>query len=222
MLKCNCRVFLKKRNIDTMQTWSEKIEPLLKLHGKRKHPLVYQNRYQLVVMVILSARDSDKHINELSKSFFEQYPTMSHLAKATIVELHQWLSSVSNFGNKAEWLIKIAQTVGEDSNIPTTMAELTKLSGIGRKSANVIIRESGLEAEGIIVDLHVVRVAPRLGIATGTNPEKIEKQIMAVIPQDRWNETGMAISFLGRETCRPSKPKCEQCVMNSCCEHNGV
>ncbi|HEY9125045.1 MAG TPA: endonuclease III [Bacteroidales bacterium] len=205
-----------------MQPWSEKIEPLLKLYGKRKHPLDYQNRYQLLVMVILSARDSDKHINELSKSFFEQYPTMSHLAKASIVELHQCLGTITNFANKAEWLLKIAQTIGEDNKIPATMAELTKLPGIGRKSANVIIRESGFEAEGVIVDLHVVRVAPRLGIATGSNPEKIEKQIMSAIPQARWNETGMAISFLGREICRPSNPKCEQCVMNSCCEHNGV
>jgi endonuclease III len=198
-------------------TWLEKMEPLFKAYDKRKHPLDYGNRYQLLVMVVLSARDSDKHINELSKSFFQQYPTMSHLAKASVEELHQILSSVSNFGNKAKWLVEIAQTVGDDKNIPTSMAELTKLNGIGRKSANVIIRESENEAEGVIVDLHVVRVAPRIGIASGTNPEKIEKQIMAVIPQNRWNEAGMAISFLGREVCRPTNPKCSVCVVNKNC-----
>jgi endonuclease-3 len=203
-----------------MENWSESIEPLLHLYGKRKHPLDYQNRYQLLVMVILSARDSDKHINELSKTLFAKYPSMSHLAKATINDLHADLSSVSNFGNKAEWLIQIAQIVESDENIPTTMAQLTQLPGIGRKSANVIIRESGFEAEGIIVDLHVVRVAPRIGIASGSTPEKIEKQLMAVIPQKHWNETGMALSFLGREICRPSKPKCGQCVMNICCKYN--
>lgn len=197
--------------------WPEKIKPLLELNGKRKHPLDYENRYQLVVMVILSAQDSDKHINGLSKSFFSHYPNMKELAKASAEEIQQHIGSVRNIRNKSKWISELAKRVGDDSKIPATLAELTKLSGIGRKSANVIIRESGLEAEGVIVDLHVLRVAPRLGIASGTNPEKIEKQIMAAIPQHLWNETGMALSFLGREICRPSNPKCMQCVVNNCC-----
>ena len=97
------------------------------------------------------------------------------------------------------------------------MEDLTALSGIGRKSANVIMREAGVKAEGIMVDLHVVRVAQRLGIASSADPKKIEQQIMEVIPQSDWGETGMAISFLGRETCRPSHPEHEECVMSSVC-----
>jgi endonuclease-3 len=81
------------------------------------------------------------------------------------------------------------------------------------------MRESGVKAEGVIVDLHVVRVAPRLGIASGTDPKKIEKQIMDVIPQKDWGEIGMAISFLGREICRPKNPKHEECPMKSVCEY---
>ena len=96
---------------------------------------------------------------------------------------------------------------------------MTKLPGIGRKSANVIIRESGGEAEGVIVDLHVVRVAPRIGVAKGTQPEKIEKQLMLALPREYWNNLGMAISFLGREICRPTNPKCDQCIMNQVCYH---
>jgi len=199
--------------------WSKNIEPLLKQYSKRKHPLDYENRYQLVVMVILSAQDSDKHINEIAKDFFKVYPTMSHLAKASVEDIQGIISSVRNFGNKSNWLSKLAKTVGEDSKIPNTMQELIKLPGIGRKSANVIIRESGFEAEGIIVDLHVLRVAPRLGVAEGTNPEKIEKQLMSIFPKSIWNEVGMAISFLGREICRPSKPKCNDCVMNTVCNY---
>lgn len=200
-------------------SWAESLEPLFKQYGTRKHPLDYQNRYQLVVMVILSAQDSDKHINELAKSFFAAYPTMESLSRATVEDLHQQLGSVRNFGNKSKWLVAIAQEVKDDAHIPTTLEELTKLPGIGCKSANVIIRESGGKAEGIIVDLHVVRVAPRIGIALGTNPEKIEKQLMQVIPQERWNEAGMAISFLGREICRPSNPKCNLCVMREVCAY---
>lgn len=197
--------------------WLQNIEPVLRAYGKRKHPLDYANRYQLVVMVILSAQDSDKHINELSNEFFKLYPSMNELAKASVDDLLRHLSSVRNFANKAKWLVDLANKVGDDEKIPYTLAELTKLPGIGRKSANVIIRESGGNAEGIIVDLHVIRVAPRIGIATGDKPEKIEKQMMEVIPQERWNETGMAISFLGREICRPTNPKCDSCPAKNCC-----
>ena len=100
------------------------------------------------------------------------------------------------------------------------MDQLTKLPGLGRKSANVIIRESGDTAEGVIVDLHVLRVAPRLGIVTDEDadkPEKVEKQIMAAVSKEFWNEAGMAISFLGREICRPTNPKCDICPMNTVC-----
>ena len=205
------------------QNWLEHLEPLMAQYHHRKHPLDYKSRYQLLVMVILSAQDSDKHINELAPVVFAAYPSMNSLAQATVEDLHQYISTVRNFGNKANWLVKLAQQIGDDDNIPTTMAELTKLPGIGRKSANVIIRESGNTAEGVIVDLHVVRVAPRIGIASGTQPEKIEKQIMAIVPQERWNDIGMAISFLGREICRPTNPKCDSCVMSAVCHfHNGI
>ena len=198
---------------------TDSLDELMTLYHNRKHPLDYKNRYQLVVMVILSAQDSDKHINELAPSFFEVFPSLSSISLAVPEDLHRYFSTVRNFGHKCEWLVKLAQAVGEDDNIPTTMAELTKLPGIGRKSANVIIRESGGVAEGIIVDLHVLRVAPRIGIAIGTQTEKIEKQLMAALPGEKWNDIGMAISFLGREICRPTNPKCEICVMNKVCKH---
>ena len=202
---------------------SELLKELITQYQKRKHPLDYQNLYQLVVMVVLSAQDSDKHINQLAPNFFEMYPSIEHLALAQPEDLHQQLGSVRNFGNKCEWLVKLSKLIGDDSQIPLEMATLTKLPGIGRKSANVILRESGKPAEGIIVDLHVVRVAPRIGIATGIQPEKIEKQLMRLVPQEKWGEIGMAISFLGREICRPTNPKCEICVMNSICHfHNGI
>jgi endonuclease III len=208
----------KQTEKDNETNWAKAMEPLIQLYGKRKHPLDYQNRYQLVVMVVLSAQDSDRHINSLAKDFFEAYPSISHLATATPEELTQRLSSVRNFGNKTKWLVKLAQTVKEDSMIPTTMEELTKLPGIGRKSANVIIREAGGPAVGIIVDLHVVRVAPRLGIVTGDKPDKIEKQLMEELPQEMWNDVGMSISFLGREVCRPT-PQCAICVMKKVCQY---
>lgn len=200
--------------------WPEAIKPLLKKYKKNKHPLDYQNIYQLVIMVVLSAQDSDRHINEIAPKFFEAFPDMKALSRATSDVLYPYIGKVRNFANKTKWLMEMSQKLKEDSNIPLTLDELTALPGIGRKSANVILREAGKDAEGVIVDLHVVRVAPRLGIASGADPKKIEKQIMETLPQNEW-DAGMAISFLGREICRP-QPKCEICLMNTVCAfYNG-
>ena len=201
-----------------MNNWIKNLEPLIKKYGKRKIPLDYKNRYQLLVMVLLAAQTSDKLINKVTGPFFETYPSMAELKKSTPEDLHPFLKSITGFRKKSNWLVELAQTIGDDSNIPTTLKGLTKLPGIGRKTANVIIRESGDKAEGIVVDLHVVRVAPRLGVVNTNKPDKIEGQLMEVMPQEKWNEIGMALSFLGRETCRP-KPKCEECIMSSVCSY---
>lgn len=198
--------------------WHEAIQPLLKKYKKTPHPLEYKSRYQLLVMVILSAQDSDKNINKLAPALFEAFPDMSSLARATPDALFPFISRIRNFGNKTKWLLDLAQKIKSDKNIPLTMEELTALPGIGRKSANVIRRESGEPPQGVIVDLHVVRVAPRLGIATGTDPKKIEKQIMDALPEKDW-DAGMCISFLGREICRPTNPKHSECPLNSVCEY---
>lgn len=195
--------------------WPDAIQPLLKKYKGKQHPLEYKNVYQLLVMVVLSAQDSDKNINKLAPAFFEAFPDMRALSRATEETLFPFISKVRNFGNKAKWLMEIAQTIKDNKNIPLTHEGLTALKGIGSKSANVILREAGKPAEGVIVDLHVVRVAPRLGIATGTDPKKIEKQIIEILPKKDW-DAGMAMSFLGREICRP-EPKCGECLMNKVC-----
>jgi len=198
--------------------WPEAIKPLLKKYKGTRHPLEYKDVYQLMVMVVLSAQDSDRNINKVAIDFFKVFPDMKALSKATPETLLKHISGVRNFGNKTKWLTEMAQKLKDNKNIPQTLDELTALPGIGRKSANVILRESGKGPEGVIVDLHVVRVAPRLGIASGTDPKKIEKQIMEILPQKEW-DAGMAMSFLGREICRPKNPKCEICVMNRVCAY---
>ena len=197
--------------------WSEAVKPLLKKYKNKKHPLEHGNVYQLLVMVILSAQDSDKHINQVAPKFFTAFPNMEALSQATPQAIQQLTGDVRNFANKSKWLGELSKKIKSDKNIPLTLDELTELPGIGRKSANVILREAGAGYEGIIVDLHVVRVAPRLSIATGTDPKKIEKQLMEVLPQKQW-DAGMAMSFLGREICRPT-PKCEECLMNTICAY---
>lgn len=200
--------------------WAEVFKPLIKKYKNKKHPLDYQNLYQLLVMVVLSAQDSDANINKVAPPLFEAFPTLKSLSETTIEELIPYITKVRNFNTKASWLIEIAQTLKTDKNIPTTMDELVALKGIGRKSANVIMREAEVPAEGIVCDLHVIRVAPRIGIvAESKDGNKIEKELMKVLPKEIWGEIGMAISFLGRETCRPTNPKHSECVVSEHCEY---
>lgn len=196
--------------------WKKEFQPLIKKYRGKKHPLEYNSNYELVVMVVLSAQDSDKHINKIAPELFKAFPDMKALSKADESSLFPYINKVRNFANKARWLLALAAQIKQDKNIPATLEELTALPGIGRKSANVIMREMGVQAEGIIVDLHVVRVAPRLGVATGTDPKKIEKQLMDALDTTDWGEAGMALSFLGREICRPT-PKCPECLMKKVC-----
>lgn len=200
--------------------WAEILKPLIAKYKGKKHPLDYQNTYQLLVMVILSAQDSDANINKIAPALFETYPNMESMAVSNVEALIPHISKVRNFGTKANWLIEIAQIIKEDKNIPLTMEGLTALKGIGRKSANVIMRETKQPAEGIIADLHVIRVAPRIGIIPETKDgNKVEKLLMQALPKEIWGEVGMAISFLGRETCRPTNPKHDECIISKDCEY---
>ena len=200
--------------------WSEKLQPLINKYKGKKHPLNYENLYQLMVAVILSAQDSDANINKVAPAFFEKFPNLESLAVNSIEDVIPLVSKVRNFNTKASWLIEIAQILKTNNNIPTKMDELVALKGIGRKSANVIMREMKVPAEGIIADLHVIRVAPRIGLITESKDgNKVEKQLMQVLPKEIWGEIGMAISFLGREICRPTNPKCTECPIQEHCQY---
>jgi endonuclease-3 len=199
--------------------WETKLEPILKKYKGKKHPLDYQNTYQLLVMVVLSAQDSDANINNVAPPLFAKFPTLKSLSKTDSETFLPYITKVRNHGTKSQWLLEIAKTIKNDEDIPSTMQGLTALKGIGRKSANVILRETNKPAEGIIADLHVIRVAPRIGIIKESKDgNKVEKDLMQVLPKSIWSEIGMAISFLGRETCRP-KPKCEECLLTDVCHY---
>ncbi len=205
---------------ENQNEWAEKLAPILTQYKGRKHPLDYHNLYQLMVMVVLSAQDSDANINKIAPALFEVFPNMESLSVSNAGALIPHISKVRNFGTKANWLIEIAQTIQKNEYIPLTMEGLTALKGIGRKSANVIMREAKVPAEGIIADLHVIRVAPRIGIIPESKDGiKVEKQLMQVLPKAIWGEIGMAISFLGREICRPTNPKCGVCPIQKDCQY---
>ena len=201
----------------TKTDWPAAMRPLLEKYKHTRHPLEYGNIYQLLVMVVLSAQATDDAVNLLAPRLFDAYPDMESLSKAKPEELFPFVSKVRNFAHKANWLVAIAKQIGKDAAIPLDMEGLTALPGIGRKSANVIRREAGKTPEGVIVDIHVIRVAPRLGVASDPDPKKMEETLMKKLPQDEW-DAGMAMSFLGREICRP-QPECERCLMNTVCAY---
>jgi endonuclease-3 len=170
-------------------------------------------------MVILSAQTTDALINKIAPEFFQRYPTMESLAQAQPEELYPLLKSVRGFRKKSEWIVAIARKLKTEENIPKTIDELTKLPGIGRKTANLILREMNAPPQGIFVDLHTLRVVPRLGITNGTKPEEIEKALLEILPKKYWHKAGMALSYLGREICRPKAPLCEQCLLQNNCSY---
>jgi endonuclease-3 len=203
--------------MSTRIDWAQAIRPLLRKYKNRKHPLDHHNVYQLMIMVVLSAQSTDDVVNSIAPAFFAAYPDMKSLAKAEPEDLFTYVHGIRNFAKKAKWISAIAREIKTDDAIPLSMDKLTALPGIGRKSASVILRGAAAPAEGIIVDIHVIRVAPRLGITKETDPKKMELQLMKILPPTEW-DAGMAMSFLGREICRP-KPLCEKCLMNKVCTY---
>ena len=198
--------------------WARILEPLIKKYENHAHPLRFHNTYQLLVMVVLAAQTSDNAVNKIAPRLFERFPTLQDFAAASTKELISYLSSIRNHRTKISWLLDLANSLGHEDNIPLTMEGLVAHKGIGRKSANVILRETGQDPAGIVVDLHVIRVAGRMGLSSATTGDKVEKDLMRRLPQKIWNTAGMAMSFLGRDTCRPSNPSHEECPVASNCE----
>ncbi|WP_374541284.1 endonuclease III [Flavobacterium sp.] len=202
------------QNID----WNEILKPLIIKYKEKKHPLEYNNIFELIVAVLLSAQDSDAHVNKIMPKFLEKYPNLQQIKKAKIEDIQTTISDVINSKNKANWIYSIGQNINDDLIIPLNLKELIKLKGIGRKSANVILNVMKKPAEGIICDLHVIRVSSRIGLTKETKDgNKIEMELMQKLNHKTWNDIGMALSFLGREICRPTKPKCSNCIINSNC-----
>jgi len=210
-------IFINQINIMATVNWQKEIQPLIKKYKGKKHPLDYNSPYELVVMVVLSAQDSDRHINQLAPEFFSAFPDMKALAKADTDSIFQIIKQGPEFWKQNEVVIIVSLGDQRRQKYSDHPGSFDGFAWDWKKISQCYSQRNGQEAEGIIVDLHVVRVAPRLGIATGTDPKKLEKQMMEVLDQNDWGEVGMAISFLGREICRPTNPKCPECVMNTVC-----
>ena len=181
--------------------------------------LRYSNRLELLIAVILSAQCTDERVNKETKNLFEKYDGPEEYAAVPQEELAEDLNSITYYNSKAEYIRHTAETIVEehDGEVPDTMAELTELSGVGRKTANVVLQHGHDVVEGIVVDTHVQRLTRRLGLTEKHAPEKIEQELLEIVPEDHWQQfTHLCIDH-GRAVCSARSADCEACTLADIC-----
>jgi endonuclease-3 len=189
---------------------------------ERQHPnadteLHYRNAYELLVATILSAQCTDERVNQVTPALFKRYPDAAALARATTSELEPQIQSTGFFRAKSKSLSGMAHAVVErhGGGIPAEMDALTRLPGVGRKTANVVLGHA-LGVPGLPVDRHVLRVSNRIGIAKGEDPEVVEQQLCDAMPKEKWTVTSDTLILHGRRICKP-KPLCDKCAVRDEC-----
>ena len=186
------------------------------------HPrcaLDHANSYELVVATILSAQCTDVRVNMVTPALFARYPRPADLGAATQEDVEELIHSTGFFRNKAKNLIGMAQRVVEEfgGEIPASMDHLLTLPGVARKTANVVLGECFGIADGIVVDTHVGRLARRMGFTDETDPVKVERDLMKLVPRDQWIATSHRLILHGRSLCDARKPRCDECYLADPC-----
>ena len=197
-------------------------EVLDRLHEAYPDPgisLRFSSRLELLIAVILSAQCTDERVNSVTEELFETYDGPRAYAEADVDDLAKGINSITYYNNKAGYINSACQDIVEkhDGEVPDTMAELTDLAGVGRKTANVVLQHGHDVVEGIVVDTHVQRISRRLGLTDETSPERIERDLMAVVPESEWKELTHLLIDHGRDTCTARNPDCSACVLEAVC-----
>jgi endonuclease-3 len=192
---------------------------LKKGYSDAKIALKFKDPWQLLVATILSAQCTDVRVNQVTPVLFKKYKAVSDFAKADPLEFEKDIHSTGFYRNKAKGIIGSAKKILSDFNgrVPDNMKELTGLPGIGRKSANVILSSGFGIVVGIVVDTHVIRLSRRLGLTKNTGPEKIEEDLMRIVPREDWGIFSHLLILHGRKICVARKPHCAECRMNKLC-----
>ena len=195
------------------------IELLEREHSDAKVALHYTNPLELLVATILSAQCTDERVNMVTRSLFKKYTKAEEYANADLKELEQDIKSTGFYRNKAKNIKKACQLLVKkyDSQVPKTMEELIELPGVARKTANIVLSNAYGVIAGVAVDTHVRRLAQRIGLTENDNPDKIEADLMSIVPEDKWMRITDLLIFHGRRICLARKPKCDACVLNKFC-----
>jgi endonuclease-3 len=181
--------------------------------------LEFSNPLELAVATILSAQCTDKRVNEVTRTLFEKYRTAQDYANADPEAFQDEIKSTGFFRNKTRSILSFAQSLLDrhDGVVPDTMEELVQLAGIGRKTANVILGSGFGKNEGIVVDTHVKRVSNRLALSGESDPQKLERDLMSLVPTAEWTDFGLRMVQHGRYTCTARRPRCDGCPLEELC-----
>ncbi|WP_266076738.1 endonuclease III [Haladaptatus caseinilyticus] len=186
--------------------------------------LNFSNRLELLIAVMLSAQCTDERVNKETAHLFEKYQSPEDYASADVDELAEDLNSITYYNNKAKWINSACRTIIEehDGEVPDTMRELTDLTGVGRKTANVVLQHGHDVVEGIVVDTHVQRLSRRLGLTDEQSPQNIESDLMTFVPEADWQWLTHLFISHGRATCTARSPDCKGCVLEDICPSSKV
>jgi endonuclease-3 len=182
--------------------------------------LHFRNPFEMVIATILSAHATDASVNKITPILFGKYPDPAKMGKGNVEDLAQIIRSCGAYNRKASYIKESARLITEnfDGKVPKTLDELITLPGVSRKTANVVLQTVYGIVEGIIVDTHIMRVTVKLGFSQNDmKPDKIEKDLMRLLPKDKWIDYAKLIGTHGRQTCKASHPKCSTCPVNNIC-----
>jgi len=197
----------------------EIINRLEKEHPDAKIALNFSNPLELLVATILAAQCTDERVNQVTRNLFKKYRSAEDYANADINVLEQDIKPTGYYRVKARRIKEVCKILVEkfNSEVPKTMEELLSLPGVARKTANIVLTNAYGINEGIIVDTHVLRLAKRLGLTESKTRERIEKDLMEIVPKDKWGRFADLLIFHGRRVCKARKPNCEMCVLKDLC-----
>ena len=204
---------------------NETIARLRTMHPDAHCELNYETPHQLLVATIMSAQSTDVRVNQVTPILFEKYKTPVEYAVANPTDIEEIIRSVGFFRQKTKFIQESARTIVHQfgGEIPNNMDDLLTLKGVARKTANVVLGEIYQISEGVTVDTHVKRIAHKLGwVSTSKDPVKVEKELMALLPQSNWIEISHLLVFHGRRICYARTPQCTNCLLNDICPSSDI
>ena len=199
------------------------LERLKAAYPDAKIALKFSNPLELLVATILSAQCTDERVNQVTKTLFKKYRTAKDYAEAPLEELAEDIRPTGFYQQKAKYIKEAARMIVEEfgGEVPRLMEEMLRMPGVARKTANIVLANAYGVVEGIPVDTHVRRLAQRLGFSQEKDPNKIERDLMALIPREDWAFIPYVLQQHGREICKARKPLCEKCVVKDLCPSRG-
>lgn len=200
---------------------TDKIRKILSVaYPDVKTALTHRNAFELLVATILSAQTTDRQVNSVTGALFQQFPTAADLAVAPLRKVETLIRPTGFFHNKARNIKACAKALTDKHNgrVPRRLEILTRLPGVGRKTANVVLG-AAFGIPGVVVDTHVKRITGRLGLTEHSDPVKIEYDLMAIVPKRSWNTFGLQLIHFGRDVCHARKPNCPACRLKRLCSY---